>query len=78
MVTTVDEKIAARVGKFAFFDVLNPGAIDADRNVVFCFACHCAGVTANALALVDYESILRHTYSLWLVNIGKIFLAISV
>ncbi len=60
MIATIDEKIAARVGKLAFFDVLDPCSVNANRNVVFCFARHGAGMAANALALVDDKGVFRH------------------
>jgi hypothetical protein len=60
VIATVDEEIAARVGKLAFFDIFDPGAIDANRDVVLCFASHCAGVAANTLALVDDKGVFRH------------------
>jgi hypothetical protein len=60
MVATIDEKMAARVRKFAFLYILDPGAIDADRNIMFCFARYGTGMTANTLALIDYESVFRH------------------
>lgn len=57
MIAAVDEKITARVGKFAFFDVLDPRSIHADRDVVFGFTRYGAGMTADALALVDDKSV---------------------
>jgi hypothetical protein len=60
VIATVDEKIAARVGKLALFDIFDPGAIDANRDVVLCFASHCAGVAANTLTLVDDKGVFRH------------------
>ena len=59
MIATVDKKIAARVGKFAFFDVLDPRSVNADRDVVFGFTRYGAGMTADALALVDDKSVFR-------------------
>jgi len=60
VVAAVDEKIAASVGKLAFFDVFHPGSIHANGHIVFGLARDSTGVTADALALVNYESILRH------------------
>ena len=60
MIATIDEKIAARVGKLAFFDVLDPCSVNANRHIVFGFARHGAGMAANALALVDDKGVFRH------------------
>jgi hypothetical protein len=60
MIATVDKKIATRVGELAFFDILDPGAIDPNRNIVFGFARYCTGMTAYALALVDDKGVFRH------------------
>ena len=59
MIAAVDEKIAARVGKLAFFDVLDPCSVNAYWNVVFGFARYGAGMAADALALVDDKSVFR-------------------
>src|SRR5206468_2885533 len=45
----------AAVGEGAFLDVLDPGAIDADGDLVLALARHRAGVAADALAVVDHE-----------------------
>jgi hypothetical protein len=60
VVAAIDEKIAARVGELAFFDVFHPGAIHADRDIVFGFARDSAGMAADALALVDHKGVFRH------------------
>ena len=60
MVAAVHQKIAARVGELAFFDVFDPCAVDADGYVVFGLARYRAGVAANALALVYYEGVFGH------------------
>ena len=60
MIAAIDEKITARVGELAFFDVFHPGAIHADRDIVFGFARYGAGMAADALALVDDKGVFRH------------------
>ena len=60
MIATIDKKIAARVGKLAFFDVFDPCSVNANRNIVFGFASHRAGMTAYTLALVNDKGIFRH------------------
>ena len=50
-------KNAARVGKRALLDVLHPGAIHREGNMILRLARHRAGVTADALAVVDDESV---------------------
>ena len=60
MIAAVDEKIAPRIGKLTFLDVLDPRSIHADGYVMFGLARHRAGVAADALALVDHEGVFRH------------------
>ena len=50
-------------GKGADFDVLDPGAEDADRNVVFGFARGRTRVTTDAASLVDDPSPTSHRAS---------------
>ena len=59
MIAAIDEKITARVGELAFFDVLDPRSVNADGDVMFGFARYSASMTADALALVDDKSIFR-------------------
>jgi hypothetical protein len=48
-----DAEQSPGVGKRSFFDVFDPRSIDADRDFVFRFAGDRAGVTADALAVID-------------------------
>lgn len=57
MIAAIDEKVAARVGELAFFDILHPCSVHAYRYVMFGFARYCACMTTNALTLVYYEGI---------------------
>jgi len=50
----------AIIWKLALLDVLNPGAIDANRYLMFAFAGHGTGVAADAFSVVDQESKGRH------------------
>jgi hypothetical protein len=59
MIAARDLKYAPGVGVEAFFDVLHPGSIHADRNLIFSFACDRAGVASDALAIIDYESVFH-------------------
>ena len=52
--------MAPIVGKRSLLDILDPGAIDADRHLVFAFAGNRAGVAANALAIVNQKAKGRH------------------
>jgi hypothetical protein len=45
------------VRKFALLDVLDPGAKDTDRDLMFLFARHRAGVTTDAAVLIDDKSV---------------------
>ena len=60
MIAAIDEKIAAGVGELAFFDVLDPCPVHANRNIVFGFARYSTGMTAYTLALVDDKCVFRH------------------
>ena len=59
MVAARDVKYAARVGENAFLNVLYPGPVHAHRHLVLGFARHCAGVTSDALAVIDYEAVFH-------------------
>ena len=63
MVTSHDRKHARRVGKRSFFDVLDPGSIDAYRNVVFRLASDRAGVTTNTFSVVNDESVIGQSFT---------------
>jgi len=57
MIAAGDLKNAASVRERSFLDVLYPSAIDAERNMIFGFAGNGAGVAADALAVIDDESV---------------------
>src|SRR5579859_86271 len=57
MIAARDLKNAARVGKSSLLDILHPGAVHGERDVVLGLASHRAGVAADALAVIDYESV---------------------
>src|SRR5208282_1133453 len=59
MVAARNLKYAARVGENAFLDVLDPGPVHAHRHLVLGFARHRTGVTTNALAVIDYETVFH-------------------
>ena len=59
MVAARDLKYAARVGENALFDVLHPGPVHANRYLVLGLARHRAGVTTDALAVIDYEAVFH-------------------
>ena len=59
MIAARDLKNPASVGKFAFLNVLDPGAVHTEWDEVLGFACDRAGVTANALAIIDDESVFH-------------------
>ena len=46
-------EMAARVGELTLFDVLDPGAENAEGNLIFFFARNTAGMATDALAIVD-------------------------
>jgi hypothetical protein len=59
MIATRDLKYATRVGEDALLDVLDPGPVHAHGYMVLGFACHRAGVTSDALAVIDYEAVFH-------------------
>ena len=56
MITAHDGKYPARVGKLPLFYILNPSPIDPDRNIMLCFTSNRAGMAADTVAIVNYES----------------------
>lgn len=57
MIASQYSEMAPSIGISAFFNVLYPSAIHAERNIVFFFASHRAGVTADAPVLIDDEPV---------------------
>ena len=62
MVAAINDEVAAWGGELAFLDVFDPGAVDANGNIMFRLTRDGAGMTTNALALVDNEGIFGHEY----------------
>ena len=56
MITAHDGKHPARIRELPLFYVLDPGPIDPDGYIMLGFAGNRAGVAADAVAIVDYES----------------------
>jgi hypothetical protein len=54
---------AAGIRKCSLLDVFHPRAIDGERNVVFRLAGYGAGVTTDALAVIDDESVSHPDFS---------------
>ena len=61
MVASHHREEPLRVRPATLLDVLDPGAIHSERHIMLGLARHGAGVAANALVLVDDESVL-HRY----------------
>ncbi len=59
MVAARDLKYAARVREDSFLDVLDPGPVHAHRHLILGFTRDRAGVTSDALAVIDYESVFH-------------------
>jgi hypothetical protein len=59
MVAAGDLKYAARIGEHALLHVLYPSPVHAHRHLVLGFARHRAGVTTDALAVIDYEAVFH-------------------
>ena len=60
LVATHDVELAGNVGKRSGFDVFDPSAIYAQRDVMFALAGHRARMTANAVVAVEKETESRH------------------
>jgi len=57
MITPHDGKQSPGVRKDAFFNLFDPGSIDADRHVMLRFAGCRTGVAANTFSIVNYKSV---------------------
>jgi hypothetical protein len=57
MIAAQHREVAARVGVAPLLDVLHPGAIHADGDVMLFFASHGASVAADAAVLVDEKAV---------------------
>jgi len=57
MVASQYRKMAPSIGVSAFFNVLYPSAIHAERNIMLFLASHRAGVTADASVLINDEPV---------------------
>src|SRR5712691_8076540 len=60
VVAAIDKEKAARVRELALFNIFDPGAVDADRDIVLGFASDSAGMAADAFPLVDDECIFHY------------------
>jgi len=58
-----DGKHPARVGKLPLFYILDPGPIDPDGDIMLGFAGNRAGVAADTVAIVYYESKIQNASS---------------
>ena len=56
MITAHDGKHPARIRELPLFYILDPGPIDPDGDIMFCFTSNRAGVAADTVAIVYYES----------------------
>src|SRR5207245_11046568 len=52
-----DGEVAPRIRERPLLDVLDPGAVDSERHLVLFLAGDRTGVAANALPLVDHETV---------------------
>jgi hypothetical protein len=64
MVTAGNLEDSAGVREFSLLNVLNPGAIDSYGDVVLGLAGYSAGMTTDALSIVDDESIFHRGFRL--------------
>ena len=59
MVTAHHREQAARIGESPLFDLLDPGAVDANRHLMLGFTGRGTGVTTDAFSIVNDKSILH-------------------
>ena len=64
MVAAMDAELACGVRVGALLNVLDVGAVDADRHVVLGLAGDGAGVAADASPIVNHESVVHHGISI--------------
>ena len=60
MIAAQHREVTPRVGITALFNIFDPGAIYAERNVVFFLAGNRARMTADATVLVDDETVAHY------------------
>ncbi len=70
MITAHDGKHPACIRELALFYILDPGPIDPDGDIMLCFTSNRAGVAADAVAIVDYESKIQ---VIFLMRVFKLF-----
>jgi len=63
MVAARDLKYTARIGENSLLDILDPGSVHADRDLVLRLAGHRTRVAPDALSVVDNESVF-HTLAM--------------
>ena len=56
MITAHDGKHPARIRELPLFNILDPGPIDTDGDIMLGFAGNRAGVAADTVAIINYES----------------------
>ena len=56
MITAHDGKHPARIRELSLFYILDPGPINPDGDIMLCFTSNRAGVAADTVTIVDYES----------------------
>jgi hypothetical protein len=59
MIAALDRENSACAGKFTLFNILDPGPIDSDRQIMLLLASNCASMTSDALPVVDDESVIH-------------------
>ena len=62
MITAHDGKHPARIGELPLFYILDPGPINPNRDIMLCFTSNRAGVAADAVAIVNYESKIQDIF----------------
>ena len=56
MITAHDGKYPARIRELSLFYILDPGPIDPDGDIMLCFTSTRAGMAADTVAIINYES----------------------
>jgi len=62
MITAHDGKHPARIRELPLFNILDPGPINPDGDIMLCFTSNRAGVAADAVSIIYYESKIQVIY----------------
>ena len=62
MITAHDGKHPARIRELPLFYILDPGPIDPDGDIMLCFTSNRAGMAADTVTIINYESKIQDIF----------------